>query len=333
MKRSLLACLGIALTLALVLFGANPSVGKSGEPESSVDQLAMEAPWWVRFPGDAIREAVIVYFWEVPASLEEFALEHGVKLIFAKEDIKMAVFETNPLTMIGAEISQRTLDFISEVSKDPRVEEAYRDGWRFVQTIREYSPEPEVRYPEGEVWEDPPYKVTPGFKVSVGFWRLPPSVEDFASKYGGKLIRFDEVLQSAYFEASNIAEVVEFIKKVSEDPYVRYVEPGSYWVRYMPAPEQMGISVFSNDGGVTHAKVEIAFLCLGYQVDWSSVSQDGAEFSVDAKVGRWTGTVAAIMTPPLSHDYVLGVLSPGSYKFSFRAWGNLVKAEEFTINP
>src|SRR5665648_1283676 len=44
--------------------------------------------------GPAFRESVIVYFEEMPGSLEDFASQYGVKLTFAKEDIQMAAFET-----------------------------------------------------------------------------------------------------------------------------------------------------------------------------------------------------------------------------------------------
>jgi len=57
------------------------------------------------------RDVVIVYFNEMPTSLEKFASTYGVTQIFVKEDIKMAAFETEPIGRPG-ETSQRTLEFI-----------------------------------------------------------------------------------------------------------------------------------------------------------------------------------------------------------------------------
>ena len=70
--------------------------------------------------GPTFRESVIVYFEEMPASLDEFTSQYGVKLIFLNAEIKMAAFETNP-TGRPAQTSQVTLDFINEASKDSLV--------------------------------------------------------------------------------------------------------------------------------------------------------------------------------------------------------------------
>ncbi len=168
-------------------------------------------------PIPVFREAVIVYFKEMPVSLEEFALKHGGKLIFSKQDINMGVFETKPVGKPG-ERSQRTLDFINEVSKDPLVEKAYHDGSMFIRPNKVYLPESKLTYPENTGEYAPN-------EVIVGFWRIPPSLEGFASKYGGKLKGFgdaNEALKFASFETNNISE---FINKISTDPYVRYAEP------------------------------------------------------------------------------------------------------------
>ena len=175
------------------------------------------------------RDAVIVYFNEMPASLDEFASDYSVKLIFAKDDIKMAAFETEPSSM-PMETNQRTLDFVEEVSRNSRVEKVYKDGFMFVRPGKVYTPEPKIIYPENLDKHNVAYIPN---EVVVGFWRLPPSLEEFASRYGAKLKNFgeaDEVLLSALFETDDITE---FIKRVSTDPYVCYIEPngvvhGSY---------------------------------------------------------------------------------------------------------
>ena len=45
------------------------------------------------------REVVIVYFKEMPVSLNKFASENGGKLVFVNEDIKMAAFETKSIAV------------------------------------------------------------------------------------------------------------------------------------------------------------------------------------------------------------------------------------------
>ncbi len=164
------------------------------------------------------REDVIVYFKEMPASLEGFASKHGGKLIFAKPDIKMAAFETNPKKDPG-KTSKQTSDFIAKVSRDSLVEKTFEDGFKFMDTKKEYSTKPLILGPE--YYGDGEYVPN---KVVVGFWRLPPSLEEFASRYGGKLMNLsdgDKVLGTASFETNNISE---FINKVSTDPYVQFVE-------------------------------------------------------------------------------------------------------------
>lgn len=183
-----------------------------------VDASANKSPpMSVGPPLSGFREVVVVYFREMPASLDEFASRYGGKLIFAKLDIKLAAFETNPIAR-SAQTSQQTLDFINRISKDSSVEKAYRDEFEFIRSDEEYSPEPRVIYPEDMKDEYVPNKVI------VGFWRRPPSLEDFASKHGGKLTYYEEVLMFAAFDVSNISE---FIGKVSTDPYVRYAHPDS----------------------------------------------------------------------------------------------------------
>ncbi len=167
------------------------------------------------------RDAVIVYFNEMPASLEEFASDYSVKLIFAKEDIKMAAFETEPSSM-PMETSQRTLDFVEEVSKDPCVEKAYEDGYMFVDTKKLYKPEPVIEYPED--YDKKGYEYISN-EAKVGFWRLPPSVEEFASRYDAKLKNFSEANEVLLFATFETDDITEFIKRISTDPYVRHAEP------------------------------------------------------------------------------------------------------------
>lgn len=170
-------------------------------------------------PTSVSREVVIVYFKEMPVSIEEFASKYGGKPVFVKQDIKMVAFETKPEKRPGV-TSQQTLDFITRVSKDPLVEESFEDGFMFFNTKKNYSQKPLIQGPE--YYNKLGLEYVPN-KVRVGFWRFPPSLEEFASRYGGTLMNLSDagrVLKSASFETSNISE---FINEISTDPYVRYI--------------------------------------------------------------------------------------------------------------
>ena len=197
--------------------GSEPEQKKPEEPDESKPEVREPYP---RF-NPVFRDAVIVYFNKMPASLDEFASEYGVTVIFVKEGIKMAAFETEPSSM-PMETSQRTLDFVEAVSKDSRVEKAYEDGFLFVSPNEVYAPEPEIEYPadfDKKGWEYIPNEVI------VGFWRLPPSLEKFASEYGAKLKNFDNANEFLLFAVFETDDATEFIKRISTDPYIKHATP------------------------------------------------------------------------------------------------------------
>ncbi len=170
-------------------------------------------------PMPVFGEVVIIYFMEMPVSIEGFASKYGGKPVFVKQEIKMAAFETKPEKRPGV-TSQQTLDFVARVSKDPLVEKSFEDGFMFLDTKKNYSQKPLIQGPE--YYNKLGLEYVPN-KVRVGLWRFPPSLEEFASRYGGRLMNLsdaDKVLMSASFETSNISE---FIDKISTDPYVRYI--------------------------------------------------------------------------------------------------------------
>jgi serine protease len=228
MKKSLLVCFGVVVLILVLALGfpanaeegnadngiaaENPEAGELGNLESG--ELDTRVP---RDP--PYREVVIVYFAEMPPSLEGFGLRYSGRLIFAKEDIKMAAFETNSVATIG-EINQQTLGFVGEVSRDPCVEKAFRDTFMFIRSDKEYSTQPKITYPQE--YDEKGLEYTHN-KVEVGFWRLPPSLEEFASKYGGRIVLLEEEL--LFVSVEEVSDVAEFIGKVSSDPYVSYAHP------------------------------------------------------------------------------------------------------------
>jgi hypothetical protein len=89
----------------------------------------------------------------------------------------------------------------------------------------------------------------------------------------------------------------------------------------------------STSGDNTSAEVKLTCPNTGYRVtDWGAVARTENEFSVDAKVERWTGASAQMITT-ITHVYALSSLSPGTYSFVVKAYGSVVKTEQFTIGP
>jgi hypothetical protein len=121
------------------------------------------------------KEVVIVYFKEMPKSIDEFAAAYDVTPIFVKEDIKMAAFETNPVK-IGGVVSEKTTQAIEKISKDLIAESVKRDTYMFVDPNAEIEKTTSVRYPD---YTQKDVEPIPN-QVIVGFWRLPPSLEDSA---------------------------------------------------------------------------------------------------------------------------------------------------------
>jgi len=204
----------------------NSSINDSSNPQEvklPEDQRATVAtnvkyePEIGESPMPQFREDAIVYFKEMP-DIGAFASKYRGKVIFVKPDIKMAAFETNPNRKNG-EVNRETLDFINEVAKDPRIEKVYRDEFMFIDTKRVHKLEPEIKYPEYLDKKGVEYVSN---EVVVGFWRMPPSLNEFASKYSANLTDVEDVLLFAVFETDNAAG---FLKRISTEPYVRYAFP------------------------------------------------------------------------------------------------------------
>ena len=82
-------------------------------------------------------------------------------------------------------------------------------------------------------------------------------------------------------------------------------------------------------GGNTFAEVRLTCPNTGYRVtDWGAVVRNNNDLSVDAKVERWTGASAQMITT-LEHTYSLGPLAAGSYSFTFKANGVVIKSQQF----
>jgi uncharacterized protein (TIGR03437 family) len=82
-------------------------------------------------------------------------------------------------------------------------------------------------------------------------------------------------------------------------------------------------------GGNTFAEVRLTFPNTGYRVtDWGEVARNDSDFSVDAKVERWTGASGQAITT-LEHTYNIGALAPGTYSFTFKSYHAVVRSQQF----
>jgi hypothetical protein len=109
--------------------------------------------------------------------------------------------------------------------------------------------------------------------------------------------------------------------------------PDAVWVPYVPTPEEVEILPITS-GTMTGVRVTLRFSSVGYRVvDWGTVERVGNEFSADAKIERYTGSVIMIMPSPITHEYELGEVSGGNCRFTFKAWGCSIKTIEFTPTP
>jgi hypothetical protein len=82
-------------------------------------------------------------------------------------------------------------------------------------------------------------------------------------------------------------------------------------------------------GGNTFAEVRLTFPNTGYRVtDWGAVARTDSDFSVDARVERWTGGSGQAITT-LEHTYAPGALAPGVYSFTFKSHGAVIKSQQF----
>ena len=83
--------------------------------------------------------------------------------------------------------------------------------------------------------------------------------------------------------------------------------------------------------GTTSAYLKLLFPNAGYRVaNWGQAVRSGNDFTADAVVEKFTGaSVQAVTTTAGIYD--LGALAPGSYNFTFKNNGTVVKTLAFTV--
>jgi hypothetical protein len=98
---------------------------------------------------------------------------------------------------------------------------------------------------------------------------------------------------------------------------------------YVPATQGFDtqIKVWTS-GGNTYAKVLLTFPTGGWRVDWGQVTKAGNNFTADARVERYNGITTQAITYK-ENTYNLGALDPGSYTFTFKSYGVVMKSVQF----
>jgi hypothetical protein len=87
------------------------------------------------------------------------------------------------------------------------------------------------------------------------------------------------------------------------------------------------IKVWTSSGN-TYAKVRLTFPTGGWRVDWGQVTRSGNNFTADARVERWNGIVTQAITFG-ENTYNLGPLPQGTYTFTFKSYGVVIKSQQF----
>jgi hypothetical protein len=74
--------------------------------------------------------------------------------------------------------------------------------------------------------------------------------------------------------------------------------------------------------------VRLTFPTGGWRVDWGQVTRSGNDFTADARVEYWNGVTTQALTFA-ENTYNLGQLSPGTYTFTFKSFGTVIKSQQF----
>jgi hypothetical protein len=98
---------------------------------------------------------------------------------------------------------------------------------------------------------------------------------------------------------------------------------------YVPATQGFDTQVkVWTSGGNTYAKVLLTFPTGGWRVDWGQLTRVGNTFTADARVDRYNGLTTQAITYK-ENTYNLGALEPGTYTFTFKSHGVVMKSQQF----
>ena len=80
--------------------------------------------------------------------------------------------------------------------------------------------------------------------------------------------------------------------------------------------------------GIAYAKVRLTFPTGGWRADWGQVTRSGNDFTANARVERWNGASTQAITFK-ENTYNLGALPAGTYTFTFKSYGVVIKSQQF----
>ena len=120
------------------------------------------------------------------------------------------------------------------------------------------------------------------------------------------------------------------INDLSANQTVNFTAAAATWQPVVLTASQVEIKAWTFQG-TTYAYLKLSFPNAGYRVaNWGQAVRSGNDFSADASVEKYTGaSVQAVTTTAQIYD--LGILSPGSYNFTFKNSGTVVKTQPFTV--
>jgi hypothetical protein len=192
---------------------------------------------------------------------------------------------------------------------------------------------------EGPLKEAPKMNVTIPMELKEQLQGLKPRIQDALRR--GNLTEVRMLLRE--LEAAKV-ELLRQVVMVRERKLRPLIPEGreEKWIPYIPTSEQVSIDVYvykvyspakpsKSMEWMVSVRVTLTFPSAGFQVSsWGALSREGNDLLVDARVMQWTGPSAQVVTKAV-HVYTLGKLEPGTYTFTFKAWGQPVASTTFKV--
>lgn len=101
---------------------------------------------------------------------------------------------------------------------------------------------------------------------------------------------------------------------------------------FTPSAEQTTITIETDSEGVTTATVSVEVPTSGFQANWGAVANTTTLFSALPNFFAPRGNVLQVVET-LTHTYELGNLSPGNYSFVVSSGGQIIREEDFSVQP
>lgn len=103
------------------------------------------------------------------------------------------------------------------------------------------------------------------------------------------------------------------------------------WEPTTLSADQVYFAIWQQEG-LSYVRVNFVFPDDGYSVlDWGQISRVGSDFSIDTKVERRTVPSTA-RTHIVDRTFQLGTLAPGTYTFTLKMYGTVIKSQQFSVS-